>query len=129
MRGSAIILTAVILAVAFVPTAEAEEPAELYFFAGNTCTAQVYLLPDDPIGARIPELPGWADCWTDESGHKVTPESTFGSGAHTITAWAGEPVPKDGGGKDPGRTAIQWGVPLLALAIIAGGIYLYRRRR
>lgn len=108
--------------------ADAEAPAQLYFFAGSDCTAQIYLLPDEPIGDKIPELPGWADCWADETGHRITPQSTFSGGAHTITAWAGEPVPKAESGKDPGRTAIQWGVPILALAVIIGAIYLHRRR-
>lgn len=129
MRGSAIILAAVLLAVAFVPTAEAEAPAEVYFFNGDVCTAQVYLKPGTPIGSQIPELPGWADCWSDETGHKVTPESTFGSGAHTVTAWAGEPVPvPESGGGFTVRTAagILGGVLILA-AFIGLAVYLYRR--
>lgn len=132
MRGSAIILAAALLALAIVPAAEAEAPAEVYFFDGDDCKAQVYIKAGTEIGSwRIPELPAWADCWADEDGNKVTGTSTFGAGAHTIIAYKGEPVPaekQDRGAFPIGAVAGVAGAFLIVAGLGGLAWWFYRRQ-
>lgn len=133
MQGSAwIIALAIIMAGACAWTgseADAEAPAELYFFSGDVCTAQVYLKPGAPIGAQIPEPPTWATCWADESWHKVTPDSTFEEGPHILVACMGDPIPKQVDGKrDHTGAIIGSAAAFLIIAAIGGLAYwIYRR--
>ena len=129
MRGSAIILAAVLLAVACIPAADAEAPAEVYFFSGDVCTAQVYLKPGAPIGNAIPELPGWATCWADDTGHRITPQSTFEEGSHIVIACMAEPIPQEPAKSTSPAGAIA-GIAgaFLFIAAIGGLAYwIYRR--
>ena len=133
MRGSAwIIALAIIMAGACAWTgseADAEAPAEVYFFSGDVCTAQVYLKAGEPIGNAIPELPGWATCWADDTGHRITPQSTFEAGAHTIIACASEPTPQEPA-KSTGPAGAIAGIAgaFLIIAAIGALAYIHYRR-
>lgn len=133
MKVQAITLAAVLVAVMCIPagSADAEAPAQLYFFDRDTCTAELTILPGEAIGAwRLPPVPEWATCWADEDGNKVTEDTSFDAGAHTIKAYYGEPVPK---GDD--KKTIPWGAVIGvagafgAVAIFLGAAYIIYRRR
>ena len=132
MRGSAwIIALAIIMAGACAWTgseADAEAPAELYFFSGDVCTAQVYLKPGAPIGNAIPELPGWATCWADDTGHRITPQSTFEEGSHIVIACAAEPIPQDHGKRDHTGAIMGSAAAFLIIAAIGTLAYIHYRR-
>ena len=131
MRGSAIILAAVLLAVALVPIAEAEAPAEVYFFdQDGTCTAKVYLLPGDPIKQEdIPWRPDGMD-WYDEDGRRIVTGTAFDSGSHTakLYYWNDPPEPSRDKGISPGAIAGLCGGVLVAFGIGCLAYIIYRRR-
>ena len=91
MRSLTISMLAVIItAVAIMPMidgAEAEGPAEVYFFdADNVCIGQVYLIPGEPIKDTDIPWHGTAKEWYDEDARRIYAGVTFEAGPHTVRA-------------------------------------------
>lgn len=79
-------LVSVIVAVAIIPaeSTDADGVAEVYFFdEDGDCIAQVYLIPGDKIGDKIPPLSS-VKGWYDEDANPITALTTFSAGAHVI---------------------------------------------
>lgn len=107
MRSLIISMLAVIItAVAIMPMidgAEAEGPAEVYFFdADNVCIGQVYLIPGEPIKDTDIPWHGSYKEWYDEDARRIYAGVTFDAGPHTVKACDiyNPPTPpqKSGGG-------------------------------
>ena len=76
----------VIVTLALVPveSSDADGVAEVYFFdEDGDCIAQVYLIPGDKIGDKIPPLPS-VKGWYDEEANRITAISTFDAGTYVI---------------------------------------------
>lgn len=79
-------LVSVIVAVAIIPagSTDADGVAEVYFFdEDGDCIAQVYLIPGDKIGDKLPPLSS-VKGWYDEDANRITAISTFSAGTHVI---------------------------------------------
>ena len=130
MRVQNILLAVVLLAVVFVPGiadgSDAEEPAVVYFYDGDTCIKEVHLTPGTPIGDELPEVPEWAVYWVDGDNYKVTADSTFPSGDHDVTA--SSKVPRRTEEPNYLGAGLAVGGTLIAAVIMLGLAYLYYRR-
>lgn len=105
MRSLIISMLAVIItAVAIMPMidgAEAEGPAEVYFFdADNVCIGQVYLIPGEPIKDTDIPWHGSYKEWYDEDARRIYAGVTFDAGPHTVRACDiyNPPTPQKSGG-------------------------------
>lgn len=132
-------ILATVAVLAFVPMIESTDavehpsgPAEVYFFAGGECIAQVYVIPDSNVHP-LPELPAGYTCWARNDTHEVVTSSTiFTEGSHIVIAFKGTPAPypPDGNGGDiPAGTIIAWVVFGAIVIGIGAGLYIYRKRK
>lgn len=140
MRSPTIVVVLATLAImAVVPMIESteavehpSEPAEVYFFVGGTCVAQIYVLPDSNIHP-LPELPAGYTCWARNDTHEVVTVSThFSAGSHLIVAFKEEPAPwpADGGGSSGMHPMAIVGWCILGFGAVGiCGYYLYKHRR
>ena len=139
MRSPIIVVVLATLAImAVVPMIESTDaiehpsgPAEVYFFAGGECIAQVYITPGSNIHP-LPELPAGYTHWARyDTREVVTSSTTFTEGSHSIVAFDGEPAPwpPDGDGNRPVHPMAIIGWCILGLSAVGIGYYLFKHRR
>lgn len=133
-----IVLVAMLAVLAVVPMIESTEavehpsgPAEVYFFAGGECIAQVYIFPETNIHP-LPELPAGYTCWARNDTHEVVTSSTvFSEGSHLIVAFNGEPAPwppdGDGKGHVHPMAIIGWAI-VIGVPVALIGYYVYKKK-
>lgn len=133
-----VVVLATLAIMAVVPMIESTDamehpsgPAEVYFFAGGECIAQVYIAPGSNI-RTLPELPAGYFCWARNDTHEiVTSSTTFTEGSHSIIAFDKVPAPwpPDGDGKRPVHPMAIIGWCILGFGAVGIGYYLYKHRR
>ena len=128
-------LAVIIMAVAIIPTidgAEAEGPAEIYFFdADNVCIGQVYLIPGEPIKDTDIPWHGSYKEWYDEDARRICAGLTFEAGPHTVKAYDVDNPPTP---PEPSKSGPPWDIIILliilgaAVAVIVVTLFRYMRR-
>ena len=135
MKIALVVMLAVLAVVPMIESTDAIKhpsgPAEVYFFAGGECIAQVYIANGGNIHP-LPELPDGYTCWARNDTHEVVTSSTiFTEGSHSIIAFNGEPAPwppdGDGKGHVHPMAVIGW-VILIGVPVALIGYYVYRKK-
>lgn len=110
-------VVAMAVAVAIIPAegTDADGVAEVYFFnEEGDCIAQVYLIPGDKIGDKLPPLSS-VKGWYDDDATRITMDSSFDAGVHVIREHSSVTPPEP-----PDRPTDNSGLIIGAVAVVIG---------